>query len=406
MQASGSVGAAPAHGAVMTFSLKLFRNLAAALVGAAMFLALVACGEKPPAVNVAVIVGQYAHASPLLDGEGHAIPVIASALDPVLGGRGTLTVIADDGRPRAVHTIELQYDSRSPQLRQDALAANRRALEDALRAAGPIVSQAEPAAALKLGADAVRGKPNPAVFLFDPGLSTTGSVLMQLGLISFDTDAAGLARQSRGQLLGHLDGTNVHWYGLCSVVSPQPPCTAGLQQKLQEYYRGLITDAGGRVSFDDIPLAGGVAPTTARPTVDIVRWKVPRITTTASPPEPKTPPIIEVLTQDVVRFLPNSDRYADPATSAVAISGLATRLRADRYPTAEVVGCTAKDPGSTEAQMVRRARSRAAAIVRDLRAHGASTSFAVRGLGWRCPGYRAGADEANRRVIVSTEPVR
>jgi hypothetical protein len=268
------------------------------------------------------------------------------------------------------------------------------------------VSQADPTAALKLGGDAVRGKPNSAVLMFDPGLSTSGSVLMQLGLIDVGSDIPSLTQQSRGQLVGSLSGVVVHWYGVCALVAPQPACSAGVQAQLQEYYRRLVTDAGGKVVYDDAPLAGGTAAAELLPPVDVVRWKTHRVTAPSPTGRPTTPPILAVLTQDVIRFLPNSDAYADPAKAGTVIAELAVRLQADRYPTAEVVGCTARDPGSTEAQMDRRAVSRAATIVRDLQVNKATTRFSVRGLGWRCPGYRAGEDEANRRVIVSSEPVR
>jgi hypothetical protein len=56
--------------------------------------------------------------------------------------------------------------------------------------------------------------------------------------------------------------------------------------------------------------------------------------------------------------------------------------------------------------MLDRGQSRADTIARDLQAHKVTARFVTRGLGWQCPGYRPGDHEANRRVIVSSEPIR
>ncbi|GAA1567714.1 hypothetical protein GCM10009789_21430 [Kribbella sancticallisti] len=383
-------------------------RLVAATATLSAFLFLPGCGEDLPERNVAVIVGPHVGAPGLLDGSGKAIPALTSALDDVLRGPGALTVIANDGRPRAVRTIDLKYDNRSPQLLKDSYNLNKRHLEDALQASGPVAAQADPAAALKLAGDTVRGKENPEVLAFDNGLSTTGTVLMQLGVIDVGTDVVDLARQSKGILLGSFKDIPVRWHGLCSMEQPQPACSAGVQEQLKKYYEQLVQDAGGTVAFDDAPLAGGVSPTGSRPPVDIVNWRVHRLVANGpSPsPAPSPPVLVKVLTEDSVRFLPNSDEYAERDRAEKAIAALAARLQAAGYPTIHVMGCTAKDPGSTETQMAGRARSRAGTIVRDLQAHKVRAKFVPDGLGWRCPGYREGDHEANRRVIVSSEPVR
>ncbi|NEA32815.1 hypothetical protein G3I17_14235 [Streptomyces sp. SID13031] len=380
-------------------------GLVAIVAAISAFLLLRGGDEDPPERTVALIVGLHTGATGLLDGKGNAIPELTAALDQFLRGPGTLTVIANDGRPHAVRTIELGYDDGSDLRRQDKVNANKRRLEEALRDAEPVAEQADPTAALKLAGDTVRGKKNPAVVAFDSGLSTTGTLLMQLGAIDIGTDVADLARQSKATLIGSFQGIVVDWHGLCSVADPQPACNAGVQQQLQKYYRHLIEDAGGKVEFDDAPLAG-VPPAATMPVVDVVHWRVPKLPTATPTPTPSPPALVEVLTEDLVRFKPNSDAYADEDRAELEIAALAGRLRASAYPKIYVAGCTAKDPESTEQQMIDRGQSRADTIARDLQAHDVTTRFTTKGLGWQCPGYRPGDDDANRRVIVSSEPVR
>ncbi|MDX6263563.1 MAG: hypothetical protein QOH84_5251 [Kribbellaceae bacterium] len=379
--------------------------LVAAVVAISAVLVFRARAEEPPERTVALIVGLHAGAAGLLDGKGNAIPEVATALDQFLQGPGKLTVIANDGRPHAVRTIELEYDGSSGTNRQDKINANKRKVEEALRAAAPVAEQADPTAALKLAGDTVRGKRNPAVVVFDNGLSTTGTLLMQLGAIDIGTDVADLARQSKDTLIGSFDGIVVDWHGLCSVADPQPRCNAGVQQQLQKYYQQLIEDADGKVKYDDAPLAG-VPPTTAMPVVDVVHWRVQRLPTAGPTTTPSPPALVKVLTDDLVRFDPNSDAYVYPERAEVAIAALAGQLRTAAYPRIYVAGCTARDPASTEQQMLDRGQSRADTIARDLQAHKVTARFVTRGLGWQCPGYRPGDHEANRRVIVSSEPIR
>ncbi|MEU4294988.1 hypothetical protein AB0E63_42765 [Kribbella sp. NPDC026596] len=383
------------------------RMPAAALAALFALTCLTGCDDDPPARTVAVVVGRHAGAEGLLDSQGKAITPLSSAVDGILSGPGTVTVIANDGRPRVVKTIELAYAGGSRTQRDDAYAKNKKALETALLEARPVVAQADPTAALKLAGDAVRGKENPEVIAFDNGLSTTGTVLMQLGLIDLGTDAVDLARQSKGMLLDSFSGIVVQWHGLCSVVEPQPGCSAGVQQQLKTYYTTLVADADGRIEFDDAPLGGGVPPADDAPVVDIVRWQQRRLTPSvpASTATPTPNPIVKVLTEDLVRFQPRSDEYADRPAAERAIAELAPKLGEDRYPRVWVVGCTAKDPTATEDEMMSRSISRGKKIAADLQAHGATSQFLPGGRGWRCPGFRENEDAANRRVIVSSEPI-
>jgi hypothetical protein len=386
---------------------RIGRPLAAVLAASVAGLGLAGCGAEPAIRTVALVVGQHAGSAALLDAEGKAITPVSAAMDPVLRGRGTVTVIVNDGRPRSVRTIELKYTGNTSTKREDSYHANKKAFEAALSRAVPEVGQADPAAALKLAGDAVREKANPEVIAFDNGLSTTGAMLMQLGLVDVGTDVAGLARQSKGLLLGTFEKIPVRWFGLCSVVQPQPACSAGVQEQLKTYYRTLIEDAGGKVIFDETPLGGGT-PASGVPAVDIVRWRQQRPTPrpTASPTVPPRPPLLKILTEDLVRFEPNSDAYADVPAAGRAIAELAPTLSKDAYAVIYVVGCTADDPASTEAQMKRRSVSRATTIAADLARHGATSRLVPGGLAWRCPGFRVHDDAANRRVIVSSEPVR
>lgn len=375
--------------------------------GVAALLALVTltgCGEDPPVRTVALVVGLHTGAAGLLDGDSKAITPLSSAVDEVLKGPGTLTVIANDGRPRAVETIKLRYEGGSETQRDDAYNHNKKELEKVLRDAVPVVAQADPTAALKLAGDSVAGQANPEVIAFDNGLSTTGTVLMQLGLIDSGTDVVDLARQSKGVLLGSFAGVAVHWHGLCAVVDPQPTCSAEIQQQLEKYYSTLISDADGKVDFERAPLGGGVPPAGDAPPVDIVRWQRRPLAGPTPTPTPITP-IVKVLTDDLVRFKPNSDQYAYEKAAEREIAKLAPQLDKARYPRVWVIGCTDNDPASTERQMDDRSVSRGRKIATDLQAHGATSHFLPGGRGWHCPGFRPNDHEANRRVIVSSEPI-
>lgn len=378
------------------------------VVGAVVLLTglVTGCGDDgPPPQTVAVVIGSHAGAGGLFGADGSPVVAVADALEPIMRGPGTLTVIVNDGRPKPVTRIELVYDGGSSQKIEDSYQANEEATGEALRAAVPRADQADPTAALKLAADAVRDKPNPAVLVFDNGLSTTGPLMMQFGLIDADTDVVGLAHQAKGQLLGSFKAIPVRWHGLCSATGAQPDCRADIHQQLKDYYQTLIGDAEGEVRFDDSPLDGAEPAASGLPKVDVVRWRTGPDQKQA-PPDSKKVPFFVVLTEKMVRFQPDSDEYAEKTQAAPVIEDLAARLKAEAYPTAHVTGCTAKDPRSTDAQMVRRAKSRAARVVRDLRARGATTRFSTDGLGWDCPGYRAGDHEANRRVIISSTVLR
>ncbi len=348
-----------------------------------------------PASTAALVITTRMGATALVGQDGTAGAYVKDELLPTMAAvPGTLTVIRADGDPKVVASIRRTVDTSSSMTQQDSISANTVALRRALSATTATNGQADVISALDLAGDAVRGKPNPTITVVDSGLPTAGQVLFQTGVLTDSMDPSALAALVS---IGRLDGVHVTWRGLCGVSSPQQACPPSIKQKLRAFFGFLIARNGGAVTFEDAPIQGEIDPGPL-PTVDVVPFTTRQITgaTTAQP-------VTIVLNEDRLRFLPNSNDYADPLAAEVVLLQMATQLKAETYASATVTGCTADDrPRSSEVAMERRGQGRADRVTADLRRLGATTALVPKTLGYRCPGFIPGADSKNRKVIIST----
>ena len=376
------------------------RQYVAALV-AAMAMMGSGCAAVSPAVEstIAIIATTRTGATPLLSADGRVAGyVVDQIFDKLAEGAGKVSVIRADGQPEEVSTVVLEHDTTSTTTMQDSILANKVSLAKALRATRAQSAQADLITALSLAADAVRGQPSPAIHIIDSGLVTTGQVLMQTGLITPGTDPAALAARVS---VGRLDGVTVYMHGLCSTSGPQLTCPEYAKTFLRSFYKDLVQRNGGRLVIDDAPLPVEItaADAGALPAVDPVPW----VTAPISAQNTTSPPFSMVLTNDLLRFQPNTDNYVDLAAAQRVLAKVAAQLQVARYPSATVTGCTADDrPRSTLEAMRQRGQSRAEKVAADLRRLGATTILTPGTLGMACPGYVPTAPDSGRKVIISS----
>lgn len=360
--------------------------------------ALTACSSEPApeATTTAIVATTRAGMTPLSDSQGRLGSFITDQLLGTLAkGAGTVSVVRADGRPELVSTVRLKYDDTSRVTIEDSARANSAALQKALAATRAQNAQADVLGALSLAADAVRGQPTPTIYVIDNGLVTTGQVLLQTGLITPSADPAALAARVS---VSRLDGVTVRWRGICATTGSQVACPEYAKSYLRHFLTAVVQNAGGKIQIDDAPLPTQIRDAGVLPEVDPVPFSLTPVTAN------QKAPLSLVLTNDSLRFAPDSSEYADPPSAERVLSDVAAALQAGQYARGVVAGCSNDDrPRSSEEAMIRRGQSRAERVSADLQRLGVTTVLTPTSFGYRCPGYVPTSPDANRKVIITAE---
>ncbi|OAD97739.1 hypothetical protein [Arthrobacter sp. OY3WO11] len=299
------------------------------------------------------------------------LPSLGNSLHEKLSSNATVTVIPADGVPAASQSATLTVIDKNPKTRSDSIASNVSSAAGLIASARASVTETNTLAAID-----VAGRAGKTVFIVDSGVSTTGPLALQTGLLSSKTDVNSLIRQLEASgNQPHFNGTRFIWWGLGQVTAPQPALPIWARTKLQQLWEAVITAGGGTVVFNHEQLTPGDPASPQLPHVTPVDF-------TDTPVEP----LSLTLPETRLHFQENVASFADVEKAKAALAAIAPALNINDHPHIWITGCTALDPAATAANMKTVSRARAEATAKLLRELGATSALHVEGYGPHCPG--------------------
>ncbi|MFE1596976.1 OmpA family protein [Nocardia sp. NPDC058705] len=236
--------------------------------------------------------------------------------------------------------------------------------------------EADVLGALTVAARAARtGAGTPTILMADSGLQTVAPLdFSQRGVLGAEPGEISEFLR-RAHALPDLSGVAVLLAGIGSTTSPQQPLTDAQAANLRAIYRAVLGAAGALcVAFlDTVP---DRTPTGSPFPVALV--PVPATPTFAATPT--------VFDSETLRFLPDSEQFADSAAARAVLAPVVAALRADPRLRLQITGTTSTGiPGQGRDRIelsTARAESVRAVLISEgiaadrLTAHGVGTSFA------------------------------
>lgn len=363
-----------------------------------------AASERVEADAVAIVAGCHACSKTL----NLTSTLVENTVFSALRRFGTVSVISVDGAPSLAaqdsYDIAEQYRhaakqklDRDVQTRTDILLSQIASL----RADDPEVDTLE---ALRLAArslSAADAAQTKAILVLDTGLSTCGLLNFTNNLLSADPAAVVQQLKERNGV-PELQGITVVWQQLGDVAAPQEPLSPALLQRLEAIWRGVVEAGGGTFVYaGELPLSGEADP--ALPAVTPVG--LPAEAPIAFDAVSADYSVPQFLTQEQVRFQPDSAVYADPDAAAEVIRPIADYLNAAPDFRLLLVGTTAGDADTAFSRSL--SADRAEAVKATLTSMGVDSGrILTLGLGSTDPWHIAGvgtdsaAAEQNRKVVL------
>lgn len=324
---------------------------------------------------------------------------LGKSLHDKLSSSLTVTVIPADGDPTASQSANLPVNDKNPKTRTDSIDSNVSSAAGLIAASQAKVSESNTLAAMDTAARASK-----SVYVIDSGVSTTGPVMFQAGLLSPKTDMNLLVRQLKASG-NQPDFSGVHftWWGLGQVAAPQPALPIWARAQLQKFWEAVITAGGGTVEFNNEPFPPGSEAPNGLPAVTPVNF-----TDTA------VAPIALSLPDTQLQFNQNEATFAEKDKTRTLLAAIAPDLNKNDHPDIWLTGCTALDPKATEASMKTLSQARAQAVATLLHELGVSSNLHTDGYGPNCPGRIPDLDAngqlieakatANRKVLITSLP--
>lgn len=388
-----------------------FRTAAAVATLSVVGVTVTACVPEEPA-HVAVVAGARQAVPALFDrsdpqGAVLQLPSFASALSSAASHDLNVTILTVDGDPFAATSLSLKVDRANPRTIDDSVARNTTMLAEGLLSAHAKTPESNIVAALDMAGRSVGGQNSPSIYILDSGISTTGPLIFQNGLIGPKTNVDTVIAQLRtAGNLPSLSGVKIRWWGLGQVDGPQTTPPVWAKDKLKALYTALITASGGTVDFYDESIPPATGPS-----------NLPAVTPVVFS-DTVAEPVSVSISDDRLRFVQESADFADVAGAASIIDSLAAQLAHTQHGIVYVTGCTALPPGSSPERLAELSKLRADAVTRELAARGI-TGLNSRGFGADCPGRIPDialdgttviptAQAQNRKVLLTTidfEPV-
>jgi outer membrane protein OmpA-like peptidoglycan-associated protein len=214
------------------------------------------------------------------------------------------------------------------------------------------------------------------VVLIDSGLQTTGQIRFQdAGM--FGADPGEFVEYLKGRsLMPDLSGRAVVLIGLGNTAEPQAALDSSLRTRVTDLWRSVATEAGAAC----VQVIDTAASRTS------VHTEIP-VTPVALPSVPPFQPCGETVLRDgdTVGFLGDQAVFRDPAAARATLQQLADLLIGGRQ-LVELIGTTAKPPGTSEEGRLRLSQRRAEAVKQVLVEFGVEEDrITARGVGTQWP---------------------
>lgn len=309
-------------------------------------------------------------------------------LDAAVSDGATLSVVVADGRPRMVDSVatELEGNAAQQKVRRGPLD---REIAESLAAATPQTSEADIFAALDLAARSTAGHAERSVLVVDSGISTSGTVAMQVGLLD---EGADLGAQvdllaARG-LLPELGGVEVTWVNLGETAGTQPALSIAARKRLVTWWTLVIERGGGELVIEEAPVGGDIPPADAPTVTPVVIDDGPAPTTfTTTIPEGE------------LRFRIHSTEFAEPDSAEAALTAVCDAITDGGYTGLTITGTTSDggDPLPAQVDLSQRRADAVAVWFREFCL--TPLEITARGVGPDFPGRIADRDPVTGRLI-------
>lgn len=178
------------------------------------------------------------------------------------------------------------------------------------------------------------------ILVIDSGLSTTGYLDFTNNLISADPKAVADILSEK-KAIPDFEGITVKWAQMGDVYTPQSSLSPNQKQNLKDIWTAVIEKTGGKLEIsEEVAGLGGVS------------GEVPNVTPIDLPIDSPISFSSEennnymegvTLTEEKIRFLPDSDRYVSERQAHETLKVIATDLQKDITLNILLVGTTAGD---------------------------------------------------------------
>ena len=358
--------------------------------------------ERP--VAVVFVLGAHANSKVLnLNSD-----LVKGKLQEAATSYGMVAAVSNDENPELVYSRKYEVEDRYKgnrelleKLGKEAAVKDLQQLQ-LVRANDAEVDTLE---SLRLAVRTFESAPQDAekvLIVLDTGLSTTGLLDFQGNLINAEAET--IAQQlSEREAVPDLSGISVFWQGMGDVEMPQPELSPAQRKNLERIWKAVVEKGGG--SFEAMDYVPNPADDSeALPKVSVV--DLPQEAALRFDPASISFDEPRVLSEEQVRFIGDSDRYAEPEKAESVIEPVAVYMKNNSGFRLLLVGTTAGDQPSeyTTDLSARRAET----VRRTLIAFGIEESrIRVLGMGpsdpWHIPGAGTGSNEMasqNRKVVL------
>jgi outer membrane protein OmpA-like peptidoglycan-associated protein len=342
--------------------------------------------DKSHKINIGFVIGHRANAP-----APQILPDIQSRIVDGIRSNGDYVTISADGEPFVYDHNFLGSDrgDGGPCTTQQDDAI--RDFPATLTQTPGVTDEADILKALALAADGIRDKDGVhELIVIDNGLQTKEPLNFAIDdrLYAY-TPEKFVANITQQDGMPDLSGMTVYWSGMGGVIPPQEPLTIEAQNSLEAVWRLIIEEAGGSLEVLSEPLAP----------LD------PAVTSTVTPipirPETGLPKPL-VITEDNVRFVPDTADFANPAAASAFLNSVASRINEDQSGGLITVTGVTDDYGTMEHQLDI-SLQRATTVLNQLVTLGVpSERLQADGLGsdWAC--FNPNDSDANRKVIITS----
>lgn len=341
-------------------------------------------------------------------------PLVQDMSYDIIRGYGDVVVVVVDGKPEVVgsasydipdqyknaSTVKLDTDARAKTANLITFLSNQTANDP----------QVDYLAGLQIAArsmKALEGYSSRTIVMIGTGLSTQGIMNFKNNLLSVDPGAV-IDMLAEKEEIPDLTGITVVWQQLGDVAAPQQELSQKQYKRLEELWGGIVERGGGEFVYNEImPLPA--TENTSLPAVDVVDLpdETP-VTFSEDMFESEAEDILAepvTLTEEEVRFVPDSAEYLDEKTALEKIKPFADYLAKYDQISILLAGTTAGDEDSEETMTL--SKKRADAVKASLAAMGVDESrIRTVGLGssdlWHVPGagYEGPIASKNRKVVI------
>ena len=194
----------------------------------------------------------------------------------------------------------------------------RAELRAALEASNPVEPEADTLGAISSAQRALQdASGDKTMKIADSLLSTAGVLQFQVGLL--DSTPEDVVASVNKEELPDLGGIDVEIYGAGAVRDPQAALTEGKRKRLEEIWSRLFKEAGAKsVTFH--PALSEAKDPGPLPPVTVVAISN---SIAAAPPVGCT----QVLSEQLVQFVPDTADFADPNAARQTIAGVAASMK-------------------------------------------------------------------------------